>query len=157
MLITIPSMKDQGKMDEARNGRYARNRVIDGKVEGDGRWGVERSGSELVSTRQKHGSRMRGCLAKGHVCLDRDQIFGFVKIPAALETGDRFLPGYLRISVAGIVPMHLRLLWQDALDIISRPKHRDATTMDSQPANGRRYAARDLTKEYNCERWNWNW
>lgn len=113
---------------------------------------MERSGSELVSTRRKHGSRMRGCLAKGHVCLDRDQIFGFVKIPAALETGDRFLPGYLRISVAGIVPMHLRLLWQDALDIISRPKHRDATTMDSQPANGRRYAARDLTKEYNCER-----
>lgn len=117
----------------------------------------ERSGSELVSTRRKHGSRMRGCLAKGHVCLDRDQIFDFVKIPAALETEDRFLPGYLRISVAGIVPMHLRLLWQGALDIISRPrrpKHRDrdATTMDSQPANGRRYAARDLTKEYNCER-----
>ena len=83
-----------------------------------------------MSTRRKHGSRMRGCLARGHVCPDRDQIFGFVKIPAALGNGDRFLPGYRRISVAGIVPMHLRLLWQDqaALDIISRPrppKHRD--------------------------------
>lgn len=94
-------------------------------------------GSELVSTRRKHGSRMRGCLARGHVCLDRDQIFGFVKIPAALEAGDRFLPGYRRISAAGIVPMHLRLLWQDqgggALDIISRQSIAIATrrTMDS--------------------------
>lgn len=117
-----------------------------------------RRGAEWIGTRVYETEARftkRGCLAKGHVCLDRDQIFGFVKIPAALETGDRFLPGYLRISVAGIVPMHLRLLWQGALDIISRPrrpKHRDATTMDSQPANGRRYAARDLTKEYNCER-----